>query len=328
MPVVFDPDGCLVETLEPIGSLPWTDPVGPDPGGPDPVEPLDPPPPIYDPPFFYAPDVAPAPPNAPGMCPDVRFAFRIDDLPAEAPPTAVIEKDLSADGCTGTITLVVGLPRREAVGPDGPKGPTGPQGPKGPTGPQGPKGPTGVQGPKGPTGPQGPKGLTGAQGRRGPPGLPGRRPICGNECDPIESSSSSVLSSSSAAGPPTGPGVTVSGCAHEYPALIYGHWVTGTNGCGCFDGTFLLNWDGTSWVGVWLGCSGSSVVTLTPPATSAGVWTIAWTAPSGYAVFPLDQTASFVCGQLPFTTSITLTGPGGCGTGMDGPGATQLFFTE
>lgn len=212
MPVVFDPDGCLVETLEPIGSLPWTDPVGPDPGEPDPVEPLDPPPPIYDPPFFYAPDVAPTPPNAPGVCPDVRFVFELEDLPAGSAPTSRVEKNLDPGGCSGTITLVVGLPRRQLTGPAGPKGPAGNPGAKGPTGNQGADGPAGNPGPDGPSGNQGPKGPTGNRGPRGLPGPPGRRPRCHNECDDQLSSSMSLGAGSSSSVPPDDTPITCAEC--------------------------------------------------------------------------------------------------------------------
>lgn len=64
----------------------------------------------------------------------------------------------------------------QAIGPQGPTGPTGatgPQGPTGATGPQGPAGPTGATGPQGLPGPTGPQGATGAQGPQGDPGPAG-----------------------------------------------------------------------------------------------------------------------------------------------------------
>lgn len=186
MPTVFDPTGCIVEPLEPIvpAAPGWA-------GGSGVVVPSDGFSPIYGPGDFPG-DLTPVV----GACPDFRFGFQLLDLPAGALPTTQIQQAIDPGGCSGRITLVVGLPRRPAAGLSGAKGPTGPAGAKGATGPTGAKGLTGAQGAKGLTGPTGAKGATGAQGRRGRPGLPGRQPYCGNICDPT-SSSSAYLSSGS-----------------------------------------------------------------------------------------------------------------------------------
>jgi hypothetical protein len=67
----------------------------------------------------------------------------------------------------------------QAIGPQGPIGPTGLTGAQGPAGPIGPTGLTGAQGPVGPIGPTGATGLTGAQGPVGPIGPTGATGLTG-----------------------------------------------------------------------------------------------------------------------------------------------------
>lgn len=298
MPAVFDPSGCLVEAIEPItGSAPgWT---GPD---DDPVVPDPAPDPIYD-----FPPIGPLLPPTVGVCPDVRFDFLLEDLPYDSPPTSRVEKSLDPDGCSGTITLVVGLPRRKAVGPKGPKGPDGNQGPKGPTGDQGPKGPDGNQGPKGPDGNQGPKGPTGAQGRRGPPGPPGRQPYCGNICDPVSSSSSSPGSSSSSSRGP----VVVTPCGVVTETL----WVT--YGTLTFPIVYTVADDWwTGYAGDAFDCAGGFGVTL---QCLEGEWAI-----SAVASFTGHPGGVIVPTSLdPFSYSYT--GPSISGAG--GPECGTITFT-
>ncbi len=61
----------------------------------------------------------------------------------------------------------------QAIGPQGPVGPTGAQGLPGPAGPTGPTGDPGLPGTAGPTGPTGDPGLAGVTGPTGPQGVTG-----------------------------------------------------------------------------------------------------------------------------------------------------------
>lgn len=235
MPVVFDPDGCLVEPLDPItdDAPGW---VTPEPGT-DP-EPLPPPDPIYDPPVFTI-----DPPTT-GACGVTDATTRVV---VGAPGSGVrIEAIVLSDParCDTAVEFVVTVASDYAgdgnTGPQGPVGNTGPQGPVGNAGPQGSVGATGAQGPVGDTGAQGPDGPDGAEGERGPDG------IC-LSCEPASSSSSAVFSSSatfssSSATGGGGIGGDLICCPGEYPYIL-----TATLDGG--HGTVALTWDGVYWSG-------------------------------------------------------------------------------
>jgi hypothetical protein len=72
------------------------------------------------------------------------------------------------------------------------------------------------------------------------------------------------------------PGVIISGCAHEFPARIFGTWGVNPPPVDCHTGSFPLDWNGTAWVGTFTGCTGVLTATLTPAAFSGGtaIWTL------------------------------------------------------
>lgn len=58
------------------------------------------------------------------------------------------------------------------------------------------------------------------------------------------------------------PVVVVPGCAYPYQEQYTATFHSPTGTCGCFAGTFPLNWNGTAWVGVYSGCMSDVTVTL------------------------------------------------------------------